>query len=267
MEEQELFKKYLINVNAFKLIREGYREDFNRGKNVIGCSSVAFCAAKLLISKLFFPGEFEGNMRMLHGKIHHAVVQNPKVLNPLVYNVCDQLGFDKKKVRITPELTFRIEIKPNSPYTGLLKDQKTYMEGHIDVYTNFFLIEIKTTDVPLDRYGKHIASSHYIQTNTYLGHSKPKTDDENKVSLAYLLSINLRGYRSDIKNIEDVCRKYERFSPILLNKKIFDKTIERVKLLFRMIDRGKYNLAGPEHSWECNRCEEKIKKICKKNKQ
>ena len=266
MEETELFKRYLINVNVLKIIQDYYEEHFDRGLNVIGCSAPAYCATSILIKKLFFPGERMGNMKMLHGKIHHGVIQHPEVLTPLVHGICDELGFDKSKVRITPELTFRVEIKPNKPYTGLLKGKKTYMEGHIDVYTNFFLIEIKTTSMKLEYFANQIAAAHYIQANAYVGHSKPKTDDENKINLAYLLSINLRAFQSQIKDIEDISKKYVKWYPIILNQKIFDATIERVKLLFRMIDQNRYNLAGPEFPWECKVCDDKIKKICKRKK-
>ena len=90
--------KGFIDVNVFELIQKAYDEKFNRRKNKLGASELPFCARKTIISRLYHI-PFETNMKMLHGKIHHAVIQDPKVLTELIGSIYKQLAIKKKEVK------------------------------------------------------------------------------------------------------------------------------------------------------------------------
>ncbi len=253
-------ERYHIDVNVFDIIQEHYKEHFDRDKNKLGCSELAFCARKTLINRIFFPGEFIGNMKMLSGKIHHGVIQHPEVLSQIIDSICFQLGITNNLIQVKTEKVLLYEVTKDKyivvPKNGYITDISGYkcIEGHIDVWTDMFLIEIKTTNVPVSAYNKNIAPYHYIQLNTYLGFSE--------ILLGWVLKIHLQAYISKITDISDIWRKYGVWFPVVFNKEIFDSTIEKAKTIFEMLEKDSFNLAGPQFEIECSWCDKKIKKIC-----
>lgn len=237
--------KGIIDVNVFEIIQKAYDEKFNRRTKKIGCSELPFCARKTIISRLYkIP--IQTNMKMLHGKIHHAVIQEPKILTNLISSIYQQLAIKKKEINIKPEKLLVREIIPGK-----------FIEGHIDIFTDDFLIEIKTTSVPME-YSKEIATFYYVQTNTYLGLVN--------LNLGFILRINLRAFQSDMTNFNDVWKKYGCIVPVHFNQELYDKTMEKVIQMFKLMDNDSYQIEGPCYSWECKTCRKKIKEICSKTK-
>ena len=232
-----------LGVNIFEFIKKAYDEHFDRKLNMLGCSELPFGAKKTLISRLFnIPVQM--NMKMLHGKIHHAIIQKPEVLESIILSISNQIGLENP-----PITTYEIEKVVSYDFS-----KNKGIEGHIDVETPNFLIEIKTTSVPLKFYSKDIAPFHYIQLNTYLG--------IEKMDLGFLLSINLQAYQSQIINLNDVMRKYAYVVPIEFDQEIFDLTLEKAKTMLDCLEAGSYEMLCPEYEWECKTCTPEIKKIC-----
>ena len=237
--------KGFIDVNVFEIIKKAYDEKFNRRKNKLGASELPFCARKTIISRLYHI-PFETNMKMLHGKIHHAVIQDPKVLTELIGSIYKQLAIKKKEVNVKTEKLIIKEIIPGK-----------FIEGHVDIFADDFLIEIKTTSVPLI-YSKDIAPYYFVQTNTYLGLTN--------LTLGFILLVNLLAFQSEVSNFNDMWKKYGCFVPVQFNQELYDKTIEKAILMFKFMDQDKFNIAGPEFEWECRKCTKKIKEICLKKR-
>jgi len=181
-------------------------------------------------------------MKMLHGKIHHAVVQQPRVLTQLIQSLVKQLN-------ITDDINVKIE---KYLLHELLPGK--YLEGHIDVYTNAFLIEIKTTAALLKYWSKDLVDYHLIQLNTYLGLTKQK--------LGFILLINLRAYFSDVTDFNDVWNKYGCILPVHFDQELFDNTLAKAKSMFQEMERGSFSLPGPEFQWECKYCSKEIQEFC-----
>lgn len=236
-------EKNPVDVNVFEIIQNAYDEKFNRRKNKLGCSELPFCAKKTIISRLYqIP--FEPNMKMLHGKIHHGVIQDPKILSELINSIYQQLGIKKEEINVKTEKLLIHEILPGK-----------FLEGHVDIFADDFLIEIKTTSIPL-KYSKDIAPYHFAQANTYLGLTN--------LNLGFILRINLRAFQSDIINLKDVWKKYGCLVPVYFNRKLYDKTLEKAILMFRLMEKGEFNISSPEFEWECKTCQKEIKEICLK---
>lgn len=239
---KELFN---IDVNVFEIVQKAYEEHFNRRKNKLGCSEIAFCGKKTIISRLFGYA-IETNMKMLHGKIHHKVIQDPEVLKKLIKAIDKQLEaifkiYKPNKVIIEKEISFEIL-------------EGKILEGHIDVATSEYLIEIKTTNVPLKYWSKDIAPFHYIQANTYLGLEQKQ--------FGFILYINLRAFGSQVIDIDEVWNKYGCFIPVVFDKEIFDLTLEKAKLMFTLMEEERWDIASPEYEWECKTCPKEIQAIC-----
>lgn len=230
-----------VDINVFEIVQKAYEEHFNRRKNKLGCSEIAFGGKKIIISRLFnIP--FEPNMKMLHGKIHHGVIQQPKILKRLIEAICTQL-----------EITEPVEVIIEKELKYELLSGK-FLEGHIDVATSVFLIEIKTTSVPLKYWSKDIAPFHYIQANTYLGLEKKQ--------FGFILYINLRAFESKVLDIDEVWNKYGCFIPVVFDKEIFDLTLEKTKLIFKLMEEERWDIECPEYEWECKTCPKEIQTIC-----
>ena len=234
-----------INVNIFEILKDAFEEHFNRRTNKLGCSEIPFCARKTIISRLYkIP--ITTNMKMLHGKIHHSIIQEPKVLERIISSICEQLHITEP-VKVIKEKVISFEILEGK-----------FLEGHIDVDTTYFIIEIKTTSVPLKYWSTSIAPFHYIQSNNYLGIEKKE--------FGFILHINLHAYQSVIIDLNEVWQKYACFIPITFDQEIFDLTMDKAKTMFLLMEEESFDIAGPEFEWECKTCPKEIQEICKKPK-
>jgi len=245
LEEKPIINKEIFNVdvNIFELVQKVYDKNFNREKNKIGCSELPHCARKTIISRLFnIPSKT--NMKMLHGKIHHSIIQEPKILSNLISSIYQQLAIKKKEINVITEKHLIYEILPGK-----------FLEGHVDIFTDDFLFEIKTTSVPLE-YSKEIVLFYYVQTNTYL--------KLVNLTLGFILCINLRAFQSDMTNLSNIWKKYGYIIPIHFNQELYNKTIEKAILMFKFIDQNEFHITGPEFKWECKNCSKEIKEICLK---
>ncbi|MFX0023746.1 MAG: hypothetical protein ACFE9S_15575 [Candidatus Hermodarchaeota archaeon] len=233
---------YNVDVNIFEIIQKAYDEHFNRRKNKLGCSEIAFGARKIIISRLFnIP--IENNMKMLHGKIHHRVLQTPKILKKIIENIADQLN-THEPVEVIVEKELSYELLPGK-----------LLEGHIDIYTSAFLIEIKTTSIPLKYWAKDIAPYHYVQLNTYLGLEKQE--------FGFIIYINLRAFDSKIVDFDEVWNEYGCFIPVVFDKEIFDLTLQKAKIIFELMEEERWDIDCPEYEWECKTCPKEVQAICK----
>lgn len=236
-------KDIILDINIFEFIQKAYEEHFDRKLNKIGCSEIPMGMRRTLIARLFnIP--IPMNMNMLHGKIHHAVLQQPEIIKSIITSISNQIGLDNPPIdTYIPEKVISYNF-----------NEKQGIEGHIDVYTPDFLIEIKTTSIPLKFYSKEIAPYHFLQLNTYLG--------IEGIQLGFLLSMNLQAYNSRIINLNEVMRKYAYIVPVEFDQEIFDLTLERARFMLDCLEKGIYNVPCPEYSWECKNCPKEIQEIC-----
>ncbi|MHA1291114.1 MAG: hypothetical protein ACTSQJ_00430 [Promethearchaeota archaeon] len=234
-----------IDVNLFEILKQTYQEDFNRDTNCIGCSELPFCARKICISRLYNI-EVPTNMKMLGGKVWHSTIQSPEVLSSFLTMMYQQLGINTSNIRVIPEKEIKTEVLPGK-----------IIEGHIDVFTSYFLLEIKTSHILLKYWSRHVAPFHAFQLNTYLGIEKQ--------ILGYILHINLKAFESKIIDTNKVWEKYAYLIPIRFNKDLYNRAIEKAKMMFKMMDKKKFDLSGPEFDWECKTCLKEVKEICGKD--
>jgi len=238
-----------INVNIFEILKDAFEEQFNRRKNKLGCSEIPFCARKTIISRLYHI-PITTNMKMLHGKIHHSIIQKSKVLKRLIESIDKQLEaiFKIYKTnKVIKEKVISFEIL-----------EGRILEGHIDIDTSEYIIEIKTTSIPLKFWSRKIAPFHYIQANTYLGLEKKQ--------FGFILYINLKAFESQVLDFDEIWKKYACFITIPFDQEIFDLTMEKAKTMFLLMEKESFDIAGPEFEWECKTCPKEIQEICKKPK-
>lgn len=243
--------KVKIDVNVFEILKNAYQRDFDgRYKNIncIGCSELPFCARKTCISKIKgIPTPM--NMKMLGGHGWHDIIQKPEVLNPLIKAIYDEIGITAE-YEVIPEKEITYEVLPGK-----------VIEGHIDTFTTYLLLEIKTTHLPMKQWSKEVAPFHAWQLNTYLGIT-------NQI-LGYILELNLTAFGSESKRLKYVWDHYGYLIPRRFNPVLFQKSIDKAKLMFELMEKGTWDIPGPEYPWECRdkHCPKEIKKLCGKTEQ
>jgi len=233
-------------LDLFSVMAGEYKEDFNRATdpNILGCSELMFCSRKLAIKKIIKFGEIDTTARMLHGKILHGVVQSKGILPEILVPMSLNLNHRWRNLDVEVERHIREEISPGK-----------FLDGHVDVYTNRFLVEIKTTSMLLEYYTKEVAPFHFAQINLYMGFTG--------VHDAYILSINTRGLDSKSPKLTDLSRKWTYCVPVTFDQFVFDSLVEKAKSLFDAIDAEVFEVfEGPEYGWECKYCPKEVKEIC-----
>lgn len=223
-----------FDINILKLLDQAYENDFKRGKDTIGCSSLSSCERSTILKKIHGV-KTPSNPKMLMGSIMGVVLAQPTMLEPLISMINESFGITNF-THITTEPVLTYEVLPNR-----------YLQGHVDVNTNHYLIEIKTTWVYVREWVKEIAKKYFIQANTYCG--------IQGVKLGFVATLNMRAFMAKFNSWSELWEKYGYFIPFTFNQELFDQTIKKARMMFRHIDANDPNVECHPESWECNYCE------------
>lgn len=260
------FEDLIINVNYMKIIKEGYQQDHGKKTSKsLGCGELGFCKRKIIIENVFGIRS-ETNGEMVHGSIQHESFQKREIVLPLVNAIyehlaskpelCKKLGIDYDKItkgtsiiNVYIENRVEEEIKPGR-----------YLRGLVDIETDDFIIEIKTTNKDQKRwkqYQDEIGAYEELQENNYAGLRKKK--------LGFILKFNFRMYSSKANSDLKISKMWSYLYPVLFDEELFEMTKVLCRELFDAMDTedGWVNIIGPEFPWECGYCDERTKDICR----
>lgn len=239
-----------FDINVFDHMNEGLDPGIENKRNVIGSSQSMSCMRAVVIKKVHGI-KTRSNNKMLFGKIIEEVIQNPNILSLLIADVNHKLGIDLKRgvmgIKTQPQKL--LEVRP-----------KQFLRCTPDIYTNRYMIEIKTTGLYAREWKRELAVHQIPQLNVQLGMFEQE--------LGFILKINSRAFLASIKQDDiywnELWNKYGYFLPWYFKQNMYDSTIERIKFLFEYIDAEDYDLKGPTFKWECKHCDEKVRRICGK---
>lgn len=227
-------------------------DSLNDDPNVIGNSSLPYCQRKLVISKNNNIKFFD-NSKMLFGSTFQNAFEKSNVLSKVLETINKQLGLNPKH---------QIVRLKRHDYEQLI--QGYYLRYSPDTYTNYYILEEKTTAIPVntwreDKNKKSQATHQVSQLNSYLG--------KYRINLGFLLRINIRAYLSQIstKNSywEKLCHDYQQFVPWQFNLEMYKATKLRAKIVLEHVKEKRFtDLIGPEFNFECEDCDLFVRKKC-----
>lgn len=237
-----------FDVNVFDLMREGLDSHIKDDPNIIGSSQISMCPKKIVISKLN-DFKFISNAKMLMGQIFENILYTPEVLSLLIMDVNEKLGIRPNDQIINPQTQIFLELLPGY-----------FFRITPDVYTNYYMIEVKTTSMYARAWKKELVDYQVIQLNTQLG--------AFGVDLGFILKANIRAFLSKIGESDtywdDLWNKYGYFLSWYFDKKAYDNTLKRAKWLLECIRDKVIPEEDNVFSWECGYCNEGVRKICGK---
>ena len=237
-----------FDVNVFSIMREGLDSHIKDDPNIIGSSSIAFCPKKIVISKLN-DFKFVSNAKMLMGQIFENILYTPEVLSLLIFDINNGLGITPKDQIINPQAQKFLELIPGY-----------FFRITPDIYTNYYMVEVKTTAIYAREWKKELVDYQIIQLNTQLG--------AFNVDLGFMLKVNTRTFLSNIKEGEtywdDLWNKYGYFLPWYFDKDVYESTLNRAKWLLECIRDKVIPKEENTFAWECRYCNEGVRKICGK---
>lgn len=237
-----------FDINVLDIMREGLDSHIKDDPNIIGSSQIAFCPKKQVISKLN-DFKFISNAKMLMGQIYENELYKPEVLSLLISAVNNKLGIHPDNQIINPQAQVMHELLPGY-----------FFRVTPDIYTNYYMIEVKTTSVYAREWKKELVDYQVVQLNTQLG--------SFGVDLGFILKVNIRAFLANIKETEtywdDLWNKYGYFLPWYFHKDVYDNTLERAKWILTCIRDKRIPAEENTFSWECGYCNEEVRKICGK---
>lgn len=234
--------------NVLECMVYGLDSGIKDDPNIIGSSGIAFCPRNQVIRKLnnFHSG---GNAKMLMGQIFENELYRPEVLSQLIVHVDQLLGLDSNNHIVNPQAQVFMELIPGY-----------FFRVTPDIYTNFYMIEVKTTSVYAREWKKELASHQVIQLNTQLG--------AFGIKLGFILKVNIRAFLSNIKEDENywekLWKKYGYFLPWRFDQETYDDTLKRAKWILECIRDKEIPKEENAFLWECRYCDERVRKICGK---
>jgi len=236
--------------NIFEIMRDGLDSHIKDDPNIIGSSSIAFCPKKIVISKLN-NFKFISNAKMLMGQIFENELYNSEVLSRLVVKINTDLCITHDGHIIETQAQKFLELIPDY-----------FFRITPDVYTNYYMIEVKTTAVYAREWKRELVDYQIIQLNTQLG--------AFGVDLGFILKVNTRAFLSNIKQDENywdtLWQKYGYFLPWYFDQNTYDITLKRATWLLECIRDKIIPEEENVFSWECKYCNEGVRKICGKDK-
>jgi len=234
--------------NVFKILVEGLDSGIPDDQNIIGSSQIGFCAKKIVISKLQ-NNRFNSNAKMLMGQIFENELYRPSVLSLLILAVDQMLGLNSDGHVINPQAQKLIELVPGY-----------FFRITPDVYTNYYMIEVKTTSAYAKEWKRELVNYQVLQLNTQLG--------AFGIDLGFILKVNIRAFLSNIKEDENYWDKlwndYGYFLPWYFHQETYDNTLKRATWLLECIRDKIIPEEENAFSWECGYCPESIRKECGK---
>jgi len=227
---------------------EGLDSHIKDDSNIIGSSSIAFCPKKLVISKLI-DVKFVSNAKMLFGQIFEDILYTPEVLSLLIVEVNDLLGIRPTDQIINPQAQKFLELIPGY-----------FFRVTPDIYTNYYMIEVKTTSIYAREWKRELVDYQVVQLNTQLG--------AFGVDLGFILKVNSRSFLSNIKESgeywDTLWNKYGYFLPWYFDKNVYDSTLSRARFLLECIRDKIIPEEENTFGWECGYCNEEVRKMCGK---
>lgn len=254
-------------INLLPALVKGHEEDFRVDAQVIGASSIPYGMRKNVLEKRYEIC-LETNNGMLSGKIIHKGWQAKEVVKLITKEINEGLGLEETEVngkryiklnngnyiefKTEIEKEWYIKVKPNR-----------FLRMHADIWTSLYIVELKTTSMPKNMWGKTLAPYHEMQANLYTGFSHH--------SIGFLLRIDLGSERVERKHcgaLESkgkfgyVWKSYYLLYPYKFNEELFNYSLERVEQYFEYLDHEKDvgKIPCPEHLFECDGC--KVKEHC-----
>lgn len=226
-----------IDVNILEILNTQLDSHIDDSKNVLGFSDAPYCLRKLVLKKLHNI-KTKSNNKMLFGKIYEEILYRPEVLRAIRDKINSQLGITKKQAMI-PRMEDMWEFIPGH-----------FIRLHPDIFSIFYIIEVKTTFIYVKYWTKDLLSYQVAQLNGYLGYYKQQ--------LGFIHKINGQVFQSGIKQSEKYWEKlwldYGYFLPIQFNKELYEDTLKRIKFTFECIENKKIPQVDCEFDWECRYC-------------
>lgn len=230
-----------FDINLFHVLNDVYDSKIDRDENTIGCSSLSSCARTTIIKKIHGI-KTPPNPKMLMGHIMGEALARPKSAFKIIDMINEQFGI-KGLIEITAEPVLKYEVAPGK-----------FLEGHIDLNTNLYPIEIKTTWVYVREWVKEIAARYFIQANAYLGIQKK--------NVGFVATLNMRAFMAKFHSWKELWEKYGYFIPFYFNQNTFDASIEKVRFIFKQIEKKDPDVECHPESWECRLCD--VRDLCGK---
>lgn len=237
-----------FDVNIFEVINDNMKADIPEAVNIIGSSDVTMGMRKNMI-KSFLGVGFNGNAKTLFGVMFEAILHRPEVLQSIITHINEQCDVE-------------VSMAIDSEREDFLEIFKGYfLRMHPDIWTSEYTIEVKTTSVYTKEWSQDLTPYHVNQLNTYLGYHKQQW--------GFLLKINTRAFISGINDRQanywgKVWANYGYIIPVEFNQDMYNATIDRAREYFSRIIEKDINVACPEFSWECKKCNPLVREKCGK---
>lgn len=148
-----------LDINFLYCLFQGLKADIDDSKNRLGFSSHQYCKRKVILSKILGKN-FEGNVKTCGGDMYQHTIEYPKVLELLKKRFSEKFGI-KTPYALLPRQEAEWEILPDR-----------FIRIHPDLLSVHYVVEIKTTSLPVDIWKKELASYQMAQLNGYCGYYK-----------------------------------------------------------------------------------------------
>lgn len=234
-----------INVNPFIYMNQAFQAKFRTDRNVLGFSDIFYGQKKIVIKKIF-EIETPPNMSMLSGTITHELIEHKPVRTKIV-------DFINKKYGIKGEPVSDIKTEK---YKEILPGQM--LRIHADILTPHYVIEEKTTVMPVRQWSREVVIQYLQQLNGYV------CEYERKFGVLLMVNKNFFTYKGNdwdyLMNNYCYCLKFEP------DIEAYKYALKLTKMLFECITKEEYQhlpcpVAG---SWECNYCYHEVMEKCGK---
>lgn len=236
-----------FELDLFNWMDEALQGTFKDIPNSIGLTRALYCKRKGVIGKIYGIKD-PLNMKMLTGTIIHRLIEAKSV-----------------RTKIVQEINKQLQIKSLPESKTELKDLMELDEGKVriipDIWTPNYVIEIKTTAIPISQWIKEEGTSieNLTQLNEYAGYYGHK--------FGILLMINKQFFNSGSANFKMFWDKYCYAIPFEYNEDMSISLKENANSILKSIKDEKWDhLEGAKHSWECKYCNKEIREMCGKEK-
>jgi len=238
-----------IDVNPFIYMNQAFQVDFRTDKNVLGASGIFKCPRQIVIEKIH-EIETPPNMKMLFGKIIHQLCEYKPIRDKIVAYINNHFGIEGNSESWT-EIQKLHEIIPEED-----DEEKKEFRTHPDIFTYQYPIEIKTTGMPISKWGREVSVMNTQQLNMYIC--------EYECEFGVLMVINKHAFMYGGSDWEYLLNNYcytLRFEP---DYEAYTTGLLLTKKLFVYINKEEYKSLPEGKSWECNYCYHETMKLCGK---
>jgi hypothetical protein len=239
-------------MNLLRLLTNALDSGIESGRNILGGSDLPKCAGKVIISKIYDIKVYLNN-KMLFGMMYEEVLYKPIVLTKFLSYMMRHLELEEG------ESLTEVDTKKGELWEVFPEEYPDhFIRLHPDVYTNLFTVEIKTTAMYAAKFSKDLAPYYVMQENFYMGYYKQH--------IGFLHKLNFRAFLATLPMEEIYWERlwdeYAYFVPIFFDEVLYNLSLLRAKFLFHHIDIEDWDVPRPELTWECNYCDDFVRKKC-----